>query len=201
MLKQNLQALGGVVGTTLINAFKPLIAWLNTAISTVTSFAETVGNALGKIFGWQILHTPASNAADAYATLSEGMDDAGASGEDAAGGINDATKAAEEYKNTVLGFDELNKLNDVKDPTSTSNKGKGSGKGDGGSALPSTDGTGADFQIIKQKSWMEDYKSSIDSLEELGTYISNALTKAMGKSSGMKYTKSQETLVLALPTS
>ena len=181
MLKQNLQALGGVVGTTLINAFKPLIAWLNTAISTVTSFAETVGNALGKIFGWQILHTPASNAADAYATLSEGMDDAGASGEDAAGGINDATKAAEEYKNTVLGFDELNKLNDVKDPTSTSNKGNGSGKGDGGSALPSTDGTGADFQIIKQKPWLEDYKSNIDSLEELGTYISNALTKAMGK--------------------
>ena len=181
MLKQNLQALGGVVGGTLINAFKPLIAWLNTAISTVTSFAETVGNALGKIFGWKILHTPASNAADAYATLSEGMDDAGASGEDAAGGINDATKAAEEYKNTVLGFDELNKLNDVKDPTSTSNKGKGSGKGDGGSALPSTDGTGADFQIVKQQSWLEDYKSNIDSLQELGTYISNALTKAMEK--------------------
>lgn len=181
MLKQNLQALGGVVGGTLINAFKPLIAWLNTAISTVTSFAETVGNALGKIFGWKILHTPASNAADAYATLSEGMDDAGASGEDAAGGINDATKAAEEYKNTVLGFDELNKLNDVKDPTSTSNKGNGSGKGDGGSAIPSADGTGADFQIVKQQSWLEDYKSNIDSLQELGTYISNALTKAMEK--------------------
>ena len=179
MLKQNLQALGGVVGGTLINAFKPLVSWLNTAISAVTSFAETVGNALGKIFGWKILHTPASNAADAYGTLSEGLDDAGSSGEDAAGGIGDATKAAEEYKNTVLGFDELNKLNDVKDPTSTSGKSGGSGQGDGGSAIPSADGTGADFQIVKQQSWLEDYKSSIDSLRELGSYISGVLTNAM----------------------
>lgn len=179
LLKQNLQALGGVVGGTLINAFKPLVSWLNTAISAVTSFAETVGNALGKIFGWKILHTPASNAADAYNTLSDGLDNAGTSGEDAAGGIGDATKAAEEYKNTVLGFDELNKLNDVKDPTSTSGSGKGSGGSGGGSAIPSADGSGADFQIIKQQSWLEDYKSSIDSLFELGRYISDALTKAM----------------------
>lgn len=179
LLKQNLQALGGVVGGTLINAFKPLVSWLNTAISAVTSFAETVGNALGKIFGWKILHTPASNAADAYNTLSDGLDNAGTSGEDAAGGIGDATKAAEEYKNTVLGFDELNKLNDVKDPTSTSGSGKGSGGSGGGSAIPSADGSGADFQIIKQQSWLEDYKSSIDSLFGLGRYISDALTKAM----------------------
>ena len=179
LLKQNLQALGGVVGGTLINAFKPLVAWLNTAISAVTSFAETVGNALGKIFGWKILHTPASNAADAYGTLADGLDEAGSSGEEAAGGIGDATKAAEEYKNTVLGFDELNKLNDVKDPTSTSGSGKGSGGGGGASGLPSTDGTGADFQIVKQQSWLEDYESSIDSLRELGNYISGVLTDAM----------------------
>jgi len=179
LLKQNFQALGGVIGGTLINAFKPLISWLNKAMGAVISFAETIGNALGKIFGWKILHTPASNAADAYDTLSEGLDNAGTSGNDAADGIGNATKAAEEYKNTVLGFDELNKLNDPTKSSGNSGGGAGgSGSGSGGTAGVG-DGTGADFQMVKTKSWLEDYKSDINTLFELGSYISNTLTKAM----------------------
>lgn len=179
MLKQNLQALGSVVGEYLINAFKPFVAWLNIAISNITTFAETVGNALGKIFGWSIVHTPASNAADAYDTLVDSLEETGVSGGDAAQGIGEATKAAEEYQNTVMGFDELNKLNDVKDPTSTKNTGGGSGKGGNATGIPGLDGTGADFEIIRKKPWIEEYKSSIDSLFELGKYISDTLTRAM----------------------
>ena len=179
LLKQNLQALGGVIGGTLINAFKPLITWLNKAMGAVIAFAETIGNALGKIFGWQILHTPASNAADAYDTLADGLDNAGEAGSNAADNIGKATQAAEEYKNTVLGFDELNKLNDVSTPSAAgSGSGNGSGGGAGGTAGVG-DGTGADFQIIKGKSWLEDYKSEINTLFELGSYISDTLTKAM----------------------
>ena len=178
ILKQNLQALGGVIGGTLINAFRPLVAWLNKAMGSVIAFAETVGNALGKIFGWQIFHTPASNAADAYDTISDSLEDAGASGGDAADGIGKATKAAEEYKNTVLGFDELNKLNDPTKSSGSGGSGGGAGSGAGGAAGVG-DGTGADFQIIKGKSWLEDYKSEINTLFELGSYISDTLTKAM----------------------
>ena len=179
LLKQNLQALGGVVGGTLINAFKPFITWLNKALGAVIAFAETVGNALGKIFGWKILHTPASNAADAYDTLADGLEDAGSSGDDAADGIGKATKAAEEYKNTVAGFDELNKLNDVTKSGSGSG-GSGSGSGSGSGAGDGVgDGTGADFELVKADSWLEAYKSDIDSLYELGSYISGVLTKAM----------------------
>lgn len=178
ILKQNLQALGGVIGGTLINAFRPLVAWLNKAMGSVIAFAETVGNALGKIFGWQIFHTPASNAADAYDTISDSLEDAGASGGDAADGIGKATKAAEEYKNTVLGFDELNKLNDPTKSSGSGGSGGGAGSGAGGAAGVG-DGTGADFQIIKGESWLEDYKSEINTLFELGSYISDTLTRAM----------------------
>lgn len=178
ILKQNLQALGGVIGGTLINAFRPLVSWLNKAMGSVIAFAETVGNALGKIFGWQIFHTPASNAADAYDTISDSLDDAGASGGDAADGIGKATKAAEEYKNTVLGFDELNKLNDPTKSSGSGGSGSGAGSGAGGAAGVG-DGTGADFQIIKGESWLEDYKSEINTLFELGSYISDTLTRAM----------------------
>jgi hypothetical protein len=94
LLKQNLQALGSVVGGTLINAFRPFVVALNSALSVVISFAETVGNALGKIFGWKILHTPASNAADVFDTLGDSMEGAGDAGEAAAGGIDDAMDAA-----------------------------------------------------------------------------------------------------------
>ena len=176
ILKQNLQALASVVGGTLINAFKPFVTALNAAMSSVISFAETVGNALGKIFGWKILHTPASNAADAFNTLSEGLEDAGTSGDDAAGGIEKAAKAAQEYKNTVLGFDELNKLNDIPDPTGSGGSGGGSGSGGGAGGVGAGDGSGADFQLVKADSWLEDYKSDIDSLYELGSYISGVLT-------------------------
>lgn len=351
LLKQNLQALGGIVGGTLINAFRPFVVALNSALSVVISFAETVGNALGKIFGWKILHTPASNAADVFDTLADGMESVGTAGEDAESGVgeamdsidnatsgnsgnsgsgnsssssssnnnsgenalqeldavditeelaqamddyndtlsdtpdvtfgiddetvavvedltdatqeyvntvlgidelnnlndgsqyaddvansmNDAAKAAQEYKNTILGFDELNVLNDVtesanaaadaikdaekeaeKEPksgvddkaasrdkdkdkddkndnkddssdssdksgsSSSGKTGSGSSGGSGGSAGSGiADAKGADFQLVDSESWLEDYKSDINSLFELGKYISETLAKAL----------------------
>lgn len=178
MLKQNLQALAAVVGNTLVNAFRPLVAWLNTAMSSVISFAETVGNALGKIFGWKIMHTPASNAADVYDTLAESLGGTEDAGDGAADGLGKAAKAAEEYKNTVLGFDELNKLNGVdKNSGSPSSGGGGGGAGSPGGGV--VDGTGADFRLVKSDTWFEAYKSDINNLEELGEYIGQALKKAM----------------------
>lgn len=178
MLRQNLQALAAVVGNTLVNAFRPLVVWLNTAMSSVISFAETVGNALGKIFGWQIMHTPASNAADVYDTLTESLGGTEDAGDGAADGLGKAAKAAEEYKNTVLGFDELNKLNGVDENSgSPSSGGGGGGAGSPGGGV--VDGTGADFRLVKSDTWFEAYKSDIDNLEELGEYIGQALKKAM----------------------
>lgn len=179
MLKQNMQALASVVGGTLVNAFRPLIVWLNTAIASVISFAETVGNALGKIFGWQIMHTPASNAADVYDTLTDSLDGTEAAGDGAADSLGKATKAAEEYKNTVLGFDELNKLNGIDESTNNPSPNGGNGGGSGSPGIAGVDGTGADFQLKRSETWFEAYKSDIDTLEELGEYIGQKLKSAM----------------------
>lgn len=179
ILRQNFEVFGRVIGNVVINAFRPLIVWLNAAMERVIAFAETIGNALGKIFGWKITHTPASNAADVYDTLTDSLDGTADAGDGTSDALKDAKKAAEAYKNTVLGFDELNKLNDVNESTSTPNTGGGSGSGGAGGGLPGADGSGADFTITREKSWLEDYKSEIDSLEELGAYISEKLTSAM----------------------
>ena len=179
ILKQNFEVLGKTIGNVLINVFRPLVVWLNNALSHVIAFAETIGNALGKIFGWKIFHTPASTAADALGDLSESLDDAGVGGSDAADGVNDAADAVKKLERTILGFDEINKLNEVTTPATNSGTGGPGSGGSGGAGAGTVDGTGADFQIEKMKSWFEEYKSSIQTLYGLGKYISDALSDAM----------------------
>ena len=180
ILKQNIQVLAKTIGETLVNALRPVIIWLNKAIGAIISFAETVGNALGKIFGWEIQHTPASNAADMYDTMADAVEDIGDAGDDASGGLDKATKSAEKLKRTILGFDELNVLNDPNSGSGSSSGGSGKSGGSSGDT-GSTDASGADFQIVRGESWVEAYKSEIDSLEELGEYIAQALKKTLQK--------------------
>lgn len=184
ILKQNFEVLGKTIGGTLINVFRPLVSWLNTAMAKVIAFAETVGNALGKIFGWTILHTPAGNASSGVEDLydmSDSLSDVGDSANSTAGDLDKATAAAQELQATVLGFDQLNKLNDA---TSGSSGSPSSGSGSG-SGLPSAsdagvgDASGADFQLVQTESWLEHYKSQIDSLWELGDYIGKTLTDVL----------------------
>ena len=173
VLKQQFEVLGKTIGNVLINTFKPLIAWMNAAMAKVISFAETIANALGKIFGWTIVHTPAGQTMD---TAADAMESVGDAGEDAADGTNAANKALQEYQNTVLGFDELNKLNAVPDNTGAGGSGSGSGTpGTGGVG----DGTGSEFSLVQTDNLIEKYKSEIDNLYELGEYIGKKLTEAL----------------------
>lgn len=179
ILKQNFEVLGKTIGNILVNTFRPLIIWLNKAMSHVIAFAETIGNALGKIFGWKILHTPASTAADSLGELADSLDDAGAGGSDAADGINDTTDAVKKLERTILGFDEINKLNEISTP-STSKSGSGSGgSGDSGAGAGTVDASGADFMVQQSRSWLEEYKSNIQSLYGLGKEISGKLADAL----------------------
>ena len=61
--------------------------------------------------------------------IATGIDDTADALEDAAEGAEEADKKLKEYKNTVMGFDELNKLNDVPD---NSDKDKDADSGIGG---------------------------------------------------------------------
>ena len=174
MLRQNFALLGSTIGSVVINAFKPLITWLNNAMIKVNAFVITIANALGKIFGWTIESTgggmdPGEEEEAALGGIADGADDA-------AGSLGKAKDAAEELKASVLGFDQLNKLTDV--TGSNGNGGNGSGNGSG-SGSGSADGTAGNYSIVKTDNLLEKYMSDINGLYGLGQYISDALSDVL----------------------
>lgn len=156
-LMQSFQQLGKVIGSTLINAFKPLVRALNSVMGAVISFAETIANALGAIFGWTMEMGSGGITNDLEDDF-EGI-------EDATGGAADNTK---KMGDNLQAFDKLNIIKSAND-----NDG-GGGSGDGAGAA-----NGAQANLVKADSLLEKYKSEINSLLELGEYINKTLTDAM----------------------
>lgn len=184
MLKENFKALGAVVGSGLINAFKPFIKVLNAVLQKVISFAEMVTNALGSIFGWRYEASKGagiSGLADDIGSASDGMDDlsnaAGNAGKNTGGIAKNAKKAKKEIQQATRAFDELKVISkQSKDKGSGSgNKGSGSGSGSG-----SGGGAGADGGLVQTDTIFKKFKSNIKDLEGLGIEIRKALVKAVG---------------------
>ena len=154
ILKQSFQELAGIIGTSLINAFKPFLSGLNFAMTQVINFAETVTNALGAIFGWK------------FEVTNKGIDSA----DDIADSTGNAAKNVEKLNKGVRQFDEL-KL--ITTPDSSS----GNGKKGSGTGAASADG--ASGGLVKVDTIWKDYKSQIKNLRELGEYIGNTLTDTL----------------------
>lgn len=172
ILKQNFEQLGAVVGGTLINALKPLVQALNSVMGNLIAFAETVSNALGKIFGWKF---EKGSGGAGTAGLATDMEDAA----DSAGGLADKTgKAAKNIDKMKAGLRAFDELKTISMPDNSSGSGSGSGGSGGASGGGASGGSGG--QWTKQDSIFEDYKSSIDSLKGLGEYIRDALIKEVG---------------------
>lgn len=183
MLKENFKALGAVVGSGLINAFKPFIKALNAVLQKVISFAEMVTNALGSIFGWKYEASKGAGLgglADDIGSASDGMDDlsdaAGSAGKNTGGIAKNAKKAKKEIQQATRAFDELKVISkQSKDKGSGSgNKGSGSGSGSGAGG-----GTGTDGGLVQTDTIFKKFKSDIKDLEGLGKAISGALINAM----------------------
>lgn len=162
ILKQSFQELAGIIGTSLINAFKPFLSGLNFAMTQVINFAETVTNALGAIFGWKFEVTNKGIADD--------WSDAAGSADDIADSTGNAAKNVEKLNKGVRQFDEL-KL--ITTPDSSS----GNGKKGSGTGAASADG--ASGGLVKVDTIWKDYKSQIKNLRELGEYIGNTLTDTL----------------------
>lgn len=161
ILKQNFKELGGVIGGSLINAFKPFIRALNEAMTHIIAFAKTVSNALGKIFGWKY-ETGGGVATD--------LGDGAGYADDIAGGMDKAAKAGKKLRDYVLGIDEFNIIAPEEEEAGDGGGGAGAGGAGGGGYK---DAVGA---WEKTESMFE---SKIDSLFELGRYISDAISDAL----------------------
>ena len=158
ILKQNFEQLGAIIGGTFINMLKPLVKALNNVMSHIIAFAETVSNALGKIFGWKYEVGGGGVTSD--------LEDGAGYSDDIASGLDDAQKNAKKMRDYVLGIDELNIISPE---TETSTSGGGTG-GAGGA-------TGG--QWVEQDSLFKEFESEIDTLYELGETIRDALIGAM----------------------
>lgn len=102
----------------------PVIAILN----KILTMAIAIVNAIAKVFGGKGI-SGVSSGTDA-------MEDFGGAVEDTEDAFDGANKAAKEYKATVAGFDELERLNGVDDSGSDFG---GAGLGDGGVGLDDLD--------------------------------------------------------------
>ena len=180
MLKENFKALGAVVGSGLINAFKPFIKALNAVLQKVISFAEMVTNALGSIFGWKYEASKGAGIgglADDIGSASDGMDDlsdaAGSAGKNTGGIAKNAKKAKKEIQQATRAFDELKVI-------SKQSKDNTSGSGSGGSGGGSGSGGGDTGKLVQTDTIFKKFKSDIKDLEGLGESIRDALVIAVG---------------------
>lgn len=179
ILKQQFEALAIVIGQGMIQAIKPFVQALNTALASTITFAKSVLNALGKIFGWEVEDTTSGQ------TLSDSLDDAAdsaASISDGTGGtasgLSDANKNAKDLAKTLLGIDELN-LN-MPDTASSSSGSGGSGSGSGGSGSGGgTGGSAVASAGLALKKTQSVFESGINSLYALGDYIGKTLSKTL----------------------
>ena len=167
ILKQNFEQLAIVVGGTLIHALKPLVSAMNSAMSVIISFAQTVANALGQIFGWKY-EINSGGVANDFETAAGASDDIGS-------GLGKAEKAAKKLRSYVLGIDELNIIEPDQD---TGSSGGSGGSGGGGGA----GGNGMELgKFVKTDSMFEKFKSEIDTLYKLGDFIGKSLTNTLNK--------------------
>lgn len=162
ILKQNFQQLGGIIGGALINAFKPFLRTLNFVMQKVISFATTVTNALGAIFGWKFEVSGGGVAED--------WSDAASSADDLADSTGKAADNTKKMKNNLHALDELNINNGYDNGTGSGGSGSGAG-GTGGGA-----GSGG---LVKTDTIWKDFESNIKDLYQLGEYIRDALIGAM----------------------
>ena len=186
MLKENFKALGAVVGSGLINAFKPFIKVLNAVLQKVISFAEMVTNALGSIFGWKYEASKGagiSGLADDIGSASDGMydlsDAAGSAGKNTGGIAKNAKKAKKEIQQATRAFDEL-KVISKQSKDNTSGSGSGGSGGSGGGSGSGGSGGGNTGKLVQTDTIFKKFKSNIKDLEGLGESIRDALVNAVG---------------------
>lgn len=190
LLTLNLQQLAATLGQGLIAAVLPAVTALNKLFAVLQKAAVAVRNFFYVLTGYE--GGGSSGIVNDLASIgdaSTGLEDLGSSGSDAADGLGDAAKAAEELKNATLGIDELNIIS-PNEPTSTGGTG-GSGGGGGAGGVGGTD-LGLDDGLLDLggkepeeyvSPWAEAIRKAFlaEDWEELGEVIADGLNRGLQK--------------------
>ena len=155
------------VKNSLATAFAPIVTVIAPLIQTLVNYITTACNALAMFFGALTGQKTVSVAKTNFGDIA-----AGASG--AADATGAANGAAEEYQRTLMGFDQINKLEDS----------SGSGGGGGGAGGV---GGGAGFELAEistaASGWADRVKEAWKNADftEIGSIIASKINSAMDK--------------------
>ena len=134
LIKYDTQTAGSV------NQLKASLLTLKNALATAFApVLNVVAPILNHLIGWlvsaatAVAHFMAALTGQSQVVIAKKIDGTSSAFSGAASSANDANNAAQEYQRTLMGFDQINKLDD---PTSGSGSG-GSGSGGGGGLSPS----------------------------------------------------------------
>lgn len=135
LLTLNVQQFSATVGQGLIAAVLPALQALNALMSVLQRAAEAFRDFMYVLTGYKPQSSGGivNDLAGIGDTASD-LGDLGSAGDTAAGGLDDATSAAEDLKKalSVLSFDELNQLSDTSVPDASTPSGGSGGGGAGG---------------------------------------------------------------------
>lgn len=135
LLQLNIQSLASTIGQGLIAAVLPALQALNVLMSVLQRAAEAFRDFMYVLTGYKPQSSGGivNDLAGIGDTASD-LGDLGSAGDTAAGGLDDATSAAEDLKKalSVLSFDELNQLSDTSVPDTSTPSGGSGGGGAGG---------------------------------------------------------------------
>lgn len=154
----------------LATAFAPI---LNVIVPILSQFIDWLVAGITAIAHFMAALTGQSQVTVARKAISG----VGSAAGGAAGSLGDANDAAKEYQRTLMGFDQINKL---EDPTSGSGGG-GSGGGGGGGAA----GSGSMFETVPVDSLMADWADKIKEawenadFTEIGSIVGEKLNHAL----------------------
>ena len=152
-------------------AFAPIVSVVRPYINYLLDAIAAALNAIGRLMA---LLTGKGFAVQAV-KLSDAMYEAGKAGNAAAGGTSKAAKAAEDYKKTIMSFDQLHVLN-AQDSGSGGSGGGGGGGGGAGGGLNVND-------MFTTVSLAGAFKDAIDAedWEELGRLMAEKVNSAFLK--------------------
>ena len=186
LLTLNFQQLSATIGQGLIAAILPVIQALNALLAKLIQVAESFRNFFYALMGKKL---KGSQKGIVNESLVSGVSDIGAAGDTAAGGLDNATGAAENLKKalSVLPFDQLNQLTDNSSAGGSGGGGGGAGGGGVGSGLDFSDLADAVNDLeegeVPVNEWAERMRKAFldQDWEKLGEEIAWGINKGLQK--------------------
>mgnify|MGYP004498350493 FL=1 len=152
ILSEQWKEFSGTLGNVLMNVLAPAVKFLNSLLSNLISIATEAGNALAKIFGFEMQSSSAT--ADTAKSTTQIADNAKST-------ADSTKKTAKENERSLASFDKINKL----DKTSNKSDSSGSGANSSNISSPYNSATNQTFSTSNYSKFANDVKKIFGNLK------------------------------------